>query len=354
MSLEDLRRKIDATDTEILELLNRRARLALDVGEQKRQTNAPMYAPARETQVFERLAKANGGPLPAPAIRAIYREIISASLALEQPLKVAYWGPPGSHSDTAARQQFGGSAERLPVGSIAEVFDHVEKGIAHYGVVPAENSTEGVVPYTLDLFTGCDARICSELFLNITHHLLSRCKSLAEVRRVHVSPQPLAQCRQWLSAHLPGVTFVDVSTTSQAAQACLSDLEGAAVAGQSAADLYDLPILCPRIEDNPRNRTRFWVIGFTEPDRSTRNKTSLLISVEHRPGGLVSALGIFDRHGINLTAIQSRPTKQEPWEYLFFVDAEGYVTDPPMAEAVAALNRECHFVRVLGSYPAAD
>jgi chorismate mutase / prephenate dehydratase len=354
VSLDDLRRRIDETDLKILELLNERACLAREIGRLKGDLEMPFFAPGREARVLDRLNAANPGPLIPDHLRAIYREIMSACRDVQEPTKVAYWGPPASHSHTAVLEKFGASVRPVPVDSIADVFDQVEKGLAHYGVVPAENSTEGVIPYTLDLFSESDLRICGEIYMSISHHLLSRCRSLEEVKRVYVSPQPYAQCRRWLIDNLGHAVMVDMPTTSRAALACLEDAEGSAVAGKAAAVTYDLPVLCERIEDNPRNRTRFMVVGFNEPDRSGRDKTSLLIALPHRPGTLFGALAIFRECGLNLMMIQSRPTKKTPWEYLFFLDVQGFISDEAVANAVLKLQQECLFVRVLGSYPEAE
>lgn len=354
MSLDELRKAIDATDKQILELLNRRAKLAREIGQLKDDFELPSFAPAREARVLDSLNAANQGPLQARHIQAIFREIMSACRDLEEPTKVAYWGPPASHSHCAVLERFGASVEAVPVDSIADVFDAVEKGLADYGVVPAENSTEGVIPYTLDLFSESDVRICGEVYLAISHHLLSRCARKEDVKRVYVSPQPYAQCRRWLLDNMAHAEMIEVATTSRAAVACAEDPEGAAVAGKAAAVAYDLPILYERIEDNPRNRTRFLVVGFNDPDRTGKDKTSLLVALPHRTGALYSALAVFNERGINMTMIQSRPTKKTPWEYLFYVDVQGYITDRPLADAVAQLQQKALFVRVLGSYPEAE
>ncbi len=342
-------------DRRLLELLNARAERAIQIGRAKEKTDKPTFAPERESQIFDRLARANPGPLPAKAVRAIFREIISASRALEQPLRIAYWGPPSSHSHTAALERFGRSAIYVPTNSIADAFEAVERGLASYAIVPAENSTEGVIPYTLDLLVDSDLRVCGETFLAVSHHLLSHAESLEQVKRVYASPQPYAQCRNWLTTHMPaGVEFVDVPTTSAAAQRAAQEPDSAAVAGRAASEEYEVPILRERIEDSLHNRTRFLVVGFHEPAPSGRDKTSLLIGVEDRPGSLYRALGTMERHGINMSMIQSRPTKQRPWEYLFFIDIQGFITDHPVAEALADLQNACSFVRVLGSYPEAE
>jgi chorismate mutase/prephenate dehydratase len=354
VELEELRRRIDETDQKILELLNQRASLAIQIGQLKGDMELPNFAPAREAKVLERLNAVNTGPLEPKHILAIYREIMSACRDLQKPTTVAYWGPPASHSHTAVLEKFGASVTPVPVDSIADVFDYVEKGLADYGVVPAENSTEGVIPYTLDLFTESDLKICGETYLAIANHLLSHCTRIEDIKRLYVSPQPYAQCRRWIMENLSHAEIINVSTTSKAAIAAAEDKEGAAVAGKAASVAYGVPILREHIEDNPRNRTRFLIIGFNEPERSGKDKTSLLLALPHRAGALYRALSAFSNRGINMTMIQSRPTKKTPWEYLFFIDVQGYATDPPVAAAIEQLRHECLFVRILGSYPEAE
>lgn len=354
MSLEELRKKIDETDRKLLELLNQRAKLAQEIGKIKKDLEVPYFVPGRECDILERLTQNNPGPLPDQAIQAIYREILSASRALEHPLKVAYWGPPASHSHTAAMEKFGASTTYVPVHSLAEVFRQVEKHLVDFGIVPCENSTEGVIPYTLDLFVESEVRICAEHYLPVSHYLLSWCRDLAQIRRVYVSAQPLAQCRQWLTHYLGHAEVIEVSTTSQAAQECVKDPEGAAVASKMASEVYGLPILAEKIEDNPQNRTRFFIIGFQEGEPTGRDKTSLLLSLPHKPGALFKALEPLARHQINLTMIQSRPTKRNPWEYLFFLDVQGHYATKPLSTALKELEEVTLFLKVLGSYCSAE
>lgn len=351
MQIEELRQRIDALDRQIVDSLAERARCAQAIGEVKKGKSLPAFDPAREQEVLRQILARNPGPLPAESLAAIYREIISGCRSLERDVSVAYWGPPASNTHVAARQQFGPEAAYLPTPTLAEVFTEVEKGRADYGVVPVENSTEGVVSLTLDMFLQTSLRICAETYVQIHHCLLSRERDLDAVRRLYTMPQATAQARAWLREHLPRVELVDVSTTARAAELAAAEPETAAIANRSAAEQYALHVLGDQIEDNPRNRTRFLILGGREPDPTGRDKTSLLFSVRHEAGALVRALAAFQEHGISLTFIQSRPTKLEPWEYVFFVDALGHARTPPLSEALPRLDEQCLFVRVLGSYP---
>ncbi|HEU4753090.1 MAG TPA: prephenate dehydratase [Armatimonadota bacterium] len=357
MEIEDYRRRIDALDAEITRLINERATCARAIGEAKQRTETSAYAPARERQVLDRVIARNEGPLPDAALQAIYREIISACRALEKPLTIAYWGPPASNTHVAATRRFGSQASFLETGSIAEVFAQVERGSADFGVIPVENSTEGVVAQSLDMFLNSDVRVCAEIYVPIQHNLLSKAASLRDVRRVYTMFQATAQCRNWLSRNLPGVELVETTTTARAAGLAAQEPDAGAIANLAAAEQYGVPVLAEQIEDNPRNRTRFWVIGRLEPAPSGRDKTSILFSVSHRPGALVDALSTFSEHGVSLTFIESRPTKQTPWEYVFFIDVQGHVEEGPESPLVRALphfREHCLFTRVLGSYPEAE
>ena len=354
MNLDECRRRIDELDREIVRLVEERAECALQVWEHKRRENQSVYAPERERQVLERVAANGRGVLPASAIQSIYREIISACRGLERALTVAYWGPPASNTHVAARRHFGAQVEFLETSSVASVFSAVERGEADFGVIPVENSTEGVVAYALDPFIQSELSVCAELFLPIHHNLLSRADSLEGLRRVYTMFQATAQCREWINRHLQHVELVETTTTARGAELASQDPEAGAIANAAAADLYGLNVVSAQIEDNPRNRTRFWVIGKIQSTPSGRDKTSVLFSVAHRPGGLVHALEPFSRHGVSLTFIESRPTKLTPWEYVFFVDVVGHMgegTESPLALALEELREHCLYVRVLGSYP---
>jgi chorismate mutase/prephenate dehydratase len=360
VTIDDLRRRIDEVDLQILDLVNQRASLALQIGHLKSAQSGenepprPIYVPEREKAVFMRLAERNKGPLDNDAVRNIYREVISACRALEKPLRVAYFGPPATYTHMAAMRKFGGSTRFLPRRVIAEVIHAVETGEADYGVVPVENSTAGAVESTLDVFASTDVKVCSEIYVAIHHNLLSKATALEGIRRVYTHPQATAQCRQWLAVHLPDAEVVEATSTAQGARQAAEDPEAATIAGRAAADEYGLNLLFENIEDNPRNRTRFLVVGMNRPERTGHDKTSLMLSVRHEAGALYKALSAFQKHGINLTMIESRPTRQTPWEYLFFIDVQGYATDPPLATALAELEAGSLFVRNLGSYPEAE
>ncbi|MBC8104294.1 MAG: prephenate dehydratase [Cytophagales bacterium] len=354
MSIEDLRGKIDAIDTELLGLLSERARIAQQVGQGKTRTSAQFFAPERERQIFERLTELNKGPLPPEAVRAIYREIISASRALEAPMRIAYLGPPGTFSHRAALNKFGTSSELKPAETIPDVFHQVERGTADYGMVPVENSTEGVVPYTLDMFSQTRLKVCAEVFVPVDHHLATRAETLKEVKRLYAHPQSFAQSRSWIKEHLPKAEVVDVTSNSKSAQMASVDSEGAAICTDIAAEIYKVPVVAAHIEDSPHNRTRFLTIGQNEPQPSGKDKTSIFFSVRHKAGALLHAMAAFDAHNINLTMIESRPTKQMPWEYVFFIDFQGHVREDAVAHALKMLEEQSLFVTVLGSYPEAE
>jgi chorismate mutase / prephenate dehydratase len=354
MRIEDHRQRIDELDRQIVALLNERARSARAIGELKRGQDLHSFAPAREQQVLRAVADASTGPLEADSLEAIYREIITACRSLEHPITIAYWGPPASNTHVAARQRFGPRSVYLPQPTVADVFSEVEHARADFGVVPVENSTEGVVSLTLDMFIESPLRICAETFVQIHHHLLSHAGELAEVRRVYTMPQATAQCRSWLAHHLPRAELVDVTTTARAAEIAASEPGAAAIANRAAAEHYGLKVLAEKIEDNPRNRTRFLILGATPTPPSGRDKTSVVFSVRHEAGALAHALSVLEAHGISMTMIESRPTKLTPWEYVFFIDVVGHVADDgPLREALPEFEKCCLFVKVLGSYPEA-
>lgn len=354
MDINELREEIDHIDRQVLELLNRRAACARQIGMLKQRTKKSFFVPEREKQVFSKLTDANKGPLPDASIRAIYREIISASRALEDPMTIAYWGPPATNTHMASIRKFGSSCRFEPMDTIPDVFSEVEKERADYGVVPIENSTEGVINHTLDTFLTSGLKICSEIYLPITHYLLSNATSLTEIKRVYSIPTAAAQCREWLHTNLRDAEIVDVSTTAKGAQMCANEPTAAAIGTSLAAEIYNLNLIAEHIEDNPQNRTRFLVVGNNEPGPSGKDKTSIMFSVQHRSGSLFHAMSVFDKYDINLTMIESRPTKLTPWEYVFFIDFQGHRKDPAAQKALAALNEHTLFVTVLGSYPEAE
>jgi len=350
-NLDKLRQEIDALDDHILELLNRRAAVAQQVGKVKAAHSQTFYVPSRERAIYERLAAGNPGPFPNEAVRKVFREIISASLSLEEPLKVAFLGPKATFTHVAAMQQFGLSAELVAQKGISQVFEEVERGRAEFGVVPVENSNEGIVSHTLDMFMESELKINAEILLEISHDLLSQSGSLAGVERVCSHPQALGQCRNWLEENLPELPLVDVASTALAAQMAAEDPSVAAIASEAAGNLYGLQVAKSKIEDHPNNFTRFLVVGQTMPKPSGNDKTSIMFSVKDEPGILYRMLQPFSSRQINLSKIESRPMKRKAWEYIFFLDMEGHVAEETIAEALEDLKQYCQFIKVLGSFP---
>lgn len=351
--LSTLRQRIDKVDDQILALLNERAQLAQKVGHLKQQGQQTFYVPSRERAICERLQGANNGPFPDEAIAGVYREIISACLSLEAPLHIAFLGPVATFTHAAAMQQFGQSARFLDCKSIPAVFAEVARERADYGVVPVENSTEGVVTHTLDMFLSSDLTICGEILLPVSHDLLSRSGRLEDVRQVVSHPQALAQCRSWLEEHLPDCPQMDVASTARAAQLATEDSAYAAIAASMAAQLYDLRVVQRHIADQVHNSTRFLVIG-RQPQAPTGNdKTSIIFCVKDTPGILCRMLEPFGRQQINLSKIESRPQKDKVWEYFFFLDLDGHRQDPHVQTALTELEEMCRWLKVLGSYPKA-
>jgi chorismate mutase/prephenate dehydratase len=352
--LPELRQAIDAVDDQLLALLNERARLVKQVGALKASTGGQFYVPDRERQIVERLQDANEGPFPSEAVRAVFSEIISACLSLEHPLRVAFLGPEATFTHSAARTRFGLSARYVPAATIAGVFAEVEKGLADLAVVPIENSTEGVVNSTLDMFMDSDLTISAEIVLEVSHCLLSRTGTMDGIQKVYSHPQALAQCRRWLSANLPKSALIEVASTALAARLAKDDPVAAAVASELAGQLYDLRLVKPKIEDEIGNSTRFLVVGREPAVRTGRDKTSLMLSVKDQTGLLYKVLEPLAAQGINLTRIESRPSRKKAWDYVFFVDLDGHVSDEPVARAMKAVGRACELVKVLGSYPRAE
>ncbi|PLX91889.1 MAG: prephenate dehydratase [Desulfuromonas sp.] len=351
--LTHLRDRIDSLDNQILELLNQRAEVVIEVGKAKSGSQKQFYVPSREKAIYDRLEQQNPGPFPTHAIRRVYREIISASLSLEQPMKVAFLGPQATFTHVAAMRQFGFSAQLVPQKSITGVFEEVERGRADYGVVPVENSNEGVVSHTLDMFMESELKVSAEVLLEISHDLLSLSGEFDRVKKVISHPQALGQCRHWLETNLPDVPLVDVASTALAAQLAAEDESAAAIASEAAAALYGLRVVKPKIEDNPHNYTRFLVIGKKTPDPGGKDKTSIMFSVRDEPGILHRMLEPFSSRDINLSKIESRPLKKKAWEYIFFLDIEGHIAEKVVQEALEDLRQCCHLFKVLGSYPRA-
>ena len=352
MNLGDWRSRINDLDNQILNLLNQRAEAALQIGDLKRRQEAPSYVPEREAAILRRLAEQNAGPMPADAVRAIWREILSSCRALEEPLSVAYLGPQATFTHQAARERFGAAAELRPTRGISDVFDEVERGRVAFGVVPVENSTEGAVNVTLDRLVESDALICGEAYLEIAQHLLSRAASLGEVKRVLSHPQGLAQCRGWLVQHLPDVPTEETSSTAAAVEMAAADPSLAGIASALAGELYGVPVLRERIEDNRHNATRFLVIGRQPIGPSGHDKTSILFAMRNVPGALYRILEPIVGNGINLTKIESRPAKHRAWEYVIFVDVEGHRDTPNVAAALREIAERTIYLKILGSYPA--
>jgi chorismate mutase/prephenate dehydratase len=345
------REEIDRIDDVILELLNKRAKLAIEIGKEKASRNLEFYSPERERVIFERLSANNKGPFPNEALRAVFREILSASLSLEKPLKVSFLGPRATFTHMACLQYFGRSTQFIPERNIRSVFEGVERERVDYGVIPIENSTEGVIAHTLDLFMQSDVRICREVMIEISLDLLSRSDRLSDIRRVYSHPHAIAQCRNWLEGHLENAEIVDMPSTAKAAEIASSEPHSGAVASSYAAKLYDLNVLEKRIQDIPYNYTRFLVIGKKDETPTGHDKTSLMFSLKDNVGALYHALKPFADHGVNLTKIESRPHKGKAWDYIFFLDLEGHCTDERLAAALEAFREVCSELKLLGSYP---
>lgn len=351
MKLENLRREIDEIDCKLVDLLNERMGKVLGIAEAKKKRKEPFYSPAREKKILKGLVQYNQGPLPNEALIDIVQLILKTSLSLQSEPKVAYFGSPATFTHLAALKSFGKGAELIPAKSIGEIFSIVEKRQVEFGVVPVENSTEGVVTHTLDMFLDSDLRICAEIILEISHHLLGR-GTLEKVNKVYSHPQALAQCREWLEENVPTVRLGEVESTVKAAQMAAKDLTFAAIASDVAASLYGLNIIASHIEDSPHNFTRFLVIGREyNKESSGQDKTSVLFSIKDRVGALHEMLAPFIKHGINLTKIESRPTKRRAWEYVFFLDFFGHKDEEKVKKALAELEESCFFLKVLGSYP---
>ena len=354
MDLKSLREKIDKIDNEILTLLNQRTRAVREIAKLKAKAKQEFYAPHREKKIVERLLKKNKGPLPSEALRGIFQEILNASRSIQKKLRVVYLGPEATFTHLAAVKNFGKYAIFTSAKSIADVFSEVEKGRSDYGVVPIENSTEGVINHTLDMFVSSELKICSELLLEISHNLLSKASGLREIKRIYSHPQAIAQSRNWIEDNLPNAELVETSSTAKAAEMAEKDHEGGAIASRLAASLYDLKIIAERIEDNVQNFTRFLVIGKSFPAKSGQDKTSILFSVKDKVGALHDMLTPFRENNINLTKIESRPTKLRAWEYIFFVDFAGHVEDENVKLVLRQLERECLLLKILGSYPRSE
>ena len=352
MPLDNIRQEIDTIDQQLLDLLNSRADLVHEVGEIKKKEGLQIYAPEREDALLKRLAKMNHGRLPEKSIRAIYREIMSAALSLEDNLTVAYLGPKGTWTHQAAIKKFGNSIQYDAQANFADVFNQVARRKAHYGVVPIENSTEGAVSHTLDLFVDSPLQICAQVLLRIENGLMA-CIPREEIKTLYSHPQVFGQCRNWILRHFPEADLVEVSSTTKAAQLARDNAAdgAAALGGKLAAQLNELTMLEESIQDRATNTTRFLVIGEKTCPATGNDRTSILFSVHDRPGSLVKALQAFDKLNVNMSKIESRPSKQRDWEYIFYVDLAGHCTDTDVAEALSELEKHCSLVKMFGSYP---
>jgi len=357
MGIDDLRRRIDAIDEQLLDLLDRRAHAAAEIGGEKKASAQPSHDPGREERLLERLeqqlAERPDAIFPVGSVRPVFRQIISACLALQQPISVAYLGPPGTFTHMAALSSFGLAARYVEATTIAAVFDAVGRGTASYGIVPIENSTEGGVTFTLDCLLDSDVRIRGEIVLDVNQCLVGRHDDIGRIQRVYSHPQALAQCRGWLADNVPSAQLVVSPSTSTASREAAADDEAAAVASRLAAELQGLSVIREPIQDRPQNATRFVLLAPEDAPRSGTDKTSLVFSAPHERGALKRSLEIFDDEGINLTRIESRPGRGRMWEYVFFTDLEGHRANAPVARALDKLAQHCAMVKVLGSYPRA-
>ena len=345
------RAAIDALDEKIVALLNERAALAAAIGKLK--ANGGAYRPEREAEVLRRVAAANRGPLASDALARLFAEVISACRALEQPLVVAYLGPEGTFSEMALGKHFGASVVTLPCASIDEVFRAAETGEAQYAVAPVENSTDGAIGRTLDLLLATPLQICAEVVLRVQQNLMARRSNLKAIRKVYSHSQSLAQCHDWLSQHLPRAVRVPLASNAEAARVAAKEAGAAAIGPEIAAERYGLKLLARAIEDDPKNRTRFLVLGARDAGPSGKDRTSLVMTAHNRPGAVHDLIAPFATHGVSMTRLESRPARTGQWEYYFYVDIEGHRDDPKVAKALAELRDKAPFVKIFGSYPAA-
>jgi chorismate mutase/prephenate dehydratase len=353
-NLDELRKEIDHINAEILKLLNRRAELAIEVGRVKREMKSDFHVLDREQKIYQKLVRMNKGPFPNSAIRPVFREIISASLSLEHELRVVYLGPEATFSHLAAIKQFGQSATFVQSRSLRDIFTMVEHDEYDYGVVPIENTTEGVVNPTLDMFIDSPLKIAAEILLVVSHHLLSKKGTLQGIKEIHSHAQAIAQCSGWLERNVPNIPAVEVFSTAKAAETAAHNPRVAAIAGEFAAGFYGLKPIYKNIEDNDKNITRFWVISKRSTGPTGEDKTSIMMSIKDGVGALHETLKPFARHRINLTKIESRPFRQRPWEYIFFIDIEGHADDAGVKKALAGVRPTVQFLKILGSYPRSE
>jgi len=349
--LENLRKKIDEIDRKILELLNKRTEIVLEIKNLKQKLSSRTYSPERERKIILNLQKINKGPIPDEALKNIFTEIINASRALQEKTRVSYLGPEATFTHMAAIKNFGKYAIFIPCPTINDVFLSVNRGDADYGVVPIENSNEGVVNHTLDMFMESDLKICAEIIEEISHVLLSKEKSIKRIKKLYSHPSALAQCRRWISMNLPHAELIETSSTSIAAKKVLREKNSGAIASELAGKIYGLNILERNLEDKSDNYTRFLVIGKDFPSKSGKDKTSIMFSLKDRVGALHDILYPFKKYKINLTKIESRPSKRKAWEYYFFVDFQGHVEDKNVKLALKEIEKNALIFKILGSYP---
>ena len=350
MNIPEHRKAIDRLDAHLVRLLNERTKHVLAIGDMKLKAGEEIYAPHRERAVLQRICRSNEGPITDDQLCAIYREIMSSALALEKTMSIAYLGPEATFTHQAAIQKFGSSLRYVSQKTIADVFAEVSRNRADYGVVPVENTTEGVVTHTLDMFVDSDLKIVSQIVLPVQYCLAGNCR-LQDIKRLYVHPQALGQCRQWVQEHLPKVEIFETSSNARSAELAAQGKVNAAITGILAAEKYGLPVLKQDIQDNAANATRFLVLGRQCSPPTGDDRTSLLVSVADKAGALHQAIAAFRRHKINMTKIESRPSKRKAWEYFFFIDCDGHVQDRKVVKAIQLLGEHCNFVKVLGSYP---
>lgn len=352
-SLESLRGQIDALDTRIVQLLNDRARIAQQIGEIKRRTNTRVYHPDRESQVYKRIASENKGPLPNASLTAIYRELMACSRSLERPFRVSYLGPSGTFSYVAARKNFGPAVDYISQRSIEAVFREVATNRADYGMVPVENSTEGGIRETLQMFLEFDVQVCAEVVLPIHHSLLTRSPE-ESIQKIYSKPQVFAQCKNWLATHFAQAELLEVGSTTEAAMLVKKEAHSAAIAHEEVAELYDLNVLYKNIEDSQANVTRFFVLGESCPGPSGQDKTAIMCYIKNQVGALYGLLHPFKKYCINLTSIESLPSRRKAWDYSFYIEFEGHVSEPRVSKTLDKMKKRCLELKTLGSFPRSE
>lgn len=351
-TLQELRSEIDNIDSQILSLLNKRAGYVIEIGEIKKKEGSPIWVNSREEQVYTRLKEENTGPFPQHALRNVFREIMSASLCLEEEMKVAFLGPTGTFSNLAAVKRFGQSAKLIPVRNIGEIFQGVEKGHVHYGIVPVENSLEGAVNQSLDMFMESNVVIMGEVYVEIAENLLNKTGRKEDIKKIYSHPSPLGQCSKWLANNFPDIELIPCESTALAAEMAQNDSSIAAIGSELAETVYNLKIVERHIEDGSGNFTRFVVIGKSKQSPTGDDKTSLMFSVHHnKSGALCDVLEIFKRGNINMTTLESRPSKQKPWDYLFYTDIDGHIEDINIKKVLEEFMEKTPIAKILGSYP---